>query len=121
MKDKIKEFARFFKALSDETRLKMLILLLNNKELCVCDFMNVLGISQSKASRHLRYLFNIGLFQERREQVWIYYRISEEISKDKLILLESLKNILSNECYIELETRLNEWLKEKAKIQTYCK
>ena len=50
---KVKETARFFKVLSDEARLQMLWLLFNNRELCVCDFMEVMEITQSKASRHL--------------------------------------------------------------------
>jgi ArsR family transcriptional regulator len=50
--------ARFFKSLSDETRLKILWLLSGTEELCVCDVMDVLGITQSKASRHLRHLLN---------------------------------------------------------------
>jgi ArsR family transcriptional regulator, arsenate/arsenite/antimonite-responsive transcriptional repressor len=46
------------------------------EELCVCDIMGALGITQSKASRHLRYLFNAGLVTDRREGLWMYYRIS---------------------------------------------
>ena len=49
-----------FKALSDETRLQMLGLLLKEGELCVCDFVDVSKITQSKASRHLRHLVNAG-------------------------------------------------------------
>jgi ArsR family transcriptional regulator len=47
--------ARFFNSLSDETRLKILWLLSGTEELCFCDIIDVLGITQSKASRHLRY------------------------------------------------------------------
>jgi len=45
--------ARFFKSLADETRLKILGLLLAAEELCVCDVIGALGITQSRASRHL--------------------------------------------------------------------
>ena len=49
----MRDAAQFFKVLADEARLKMLWLLLNHRELCVCDFMAALEITQSKASRHL--------------------------------------------------------------------
>ena len=68
--------ARLFKSLSDETRLKILWLLLAKEELCVCDIMGVLGITQSKASRHLRYLYNLGWVMDRRAGVWMNYRLS---------------------------------------------
>lgn len=57
----MKAEARLFKSLADETRLKILWLLKGHEELCVCDIMRVLGITQSKASRHLRYLYHLGL------------------------------------------------------------
>ncbi len=72
----MKAEARLFKSLADETRLEILWLLMEEKELCVCDIMHVLGITQSKASRHLRYLFNLGLVSDRREGVWMNYRLS---------------------------------------------
>jgi len=72
----MKTQARFFKALADETRLQILGLLMDEEELCVCDIMRVLGITQSKASRHLRYLYNLGLVSDRRDGVWMYYRLA---------------------------------------------
>jgi len=71
----VRETAILFKALGDETRLRMIWLLLNHRELCVCDFMAVLGITQSKASRHLRNLFHAGLVDDRREGLWVYYSL----------------------------------------------
>ena len=72
----MKPQARFFKALADETRLQILWLLMGKEELCVCDIMTVLGITQSKASRHLRYLYNLSLVTDRREGLWMYYRLA---------------------------------------------
>ena len=72
----MKHEARFFKSLADETRLQILWLLMVKEELCVCDIMGVIGITQSKASRHLRYLYNLGLVTDRREGLWMYYRIA---------------------------------------------
>lgn len=71
----MKDTAEFFGVLADEARLKMLWLLFNHRELCVCDFMQVLGITQSKASRHLRILYRSGLVTDRRDGLWVYYAL----------------------------------------------
>ncbi len=72
----MKNEAQLFKSLADETRLRILWLLMAREELCVCDIMGVLGITQSKASRHLRYLYHLGWVTDRREGVWMNYRLS---------------------------------------------
>jgi ArsR family transcriptional regulator, arsenate/arsenite/antimonite-responsive transcriptional repressor len=69
--------ARIFKALSDETRLRILLLLLSG-ELCVCEVMGVLDLPQSTASRHLAYLRNAGWVLDRRQGVWMYYRLNDD-------------------------------------------
>lgn len=71
----VRNSAELFKALADETRLRILNLLVRG-ELCVCDIMAVLDIGQSKASRHLAYLRNAGLVDDRRDGVWMYYTLS---------------------------------------------
>ena len=68
------ETAQLFKALGDETRLRILNLLARG-ELCVCDIVGVLDISQPKVSRHLAYLKNSGLVVDRREGAWNYYAL----------------------------------------------
>lgn len=69
---------QIFKALSDGTRVRMLLLLMNNGELCVCDLMESLQIPQSTASRHLALLRSAGLVDGERRGVWMYYRIVED-------------------------------------------
>jgi len=66
--------ARIFKALADETRLRILALLLEG-ELCVCEIMAALALPQSTISRHLAYLRNSGWVNDRRQGVWMYYRL----------------------------------------------
>ncbi len=66
-----------YKALADETRLRIVNVLLQLGELCVCDIEVGLGITQSKASRHLAVLRQGGLVVDRREGTWIYYRVPE--------------------------------------------
>lgn len=84
------ELAGQLKALADETRLKMLVLLSDNAELCVCDLEHTLDITQSKASRHLRYLYHAGIVNERRQGVWIYYRLADELEPSLRTILSSV-------------------------------
>jgi ArsR family transcriptional regulator, arsenate/arsenite/antimonite-responsive transcriptional repressor len=71
----MQDAARFFKVLGDDARLQMLWLLLNHEELCVCDVMAALGITQSKASRHLITLRHAGLVMDRKDGLWSNYRL----------------------------------------------
>ena len=67
---------RLLKALADETRLRILQLL-SRRELCVCQIVEVLGIGQSKASRHLAHLKNARVVTDRRDGLWTYYCLAE--------------------------------------------
>ena len=116
-KGNMKNEARLFKSLADETRLKILWLLKGQEELCVCDVMQVLGITHSKASRHLRYLYHLGLVSDRREGLWMYYSlcVAPGTHGDKLLkvldeILEPLPEAKA------LRERLNQWLKDKATL-----
>lgn len=70
------QLIQLFKALSDETRLRI-VMLLTQGELCVCDLMAVLGEPQSKVSRHLIYLKYSGLTSSKRVGVWMHYSLNE--------------------------------------------
>ena len=65
---------RFFQALGDQTRLRLLNLL-GDQEVCVCYFVEILGGPQPKISRHLAYLRSAGIVSARREGKWMHYRI----------------------------------------------
>lgn len=69
--------AALFKTLSEPVRLRIAYLLLRKGELCVCDLVDTLDLSQSVVSRHLAYLRNNNLVSTRRDGVWIYYQITE--------------------------------------------
>ena len=73
---------RLFQALGDQTRLRILGLLLTG-EVCVCHVHESLGVSQPKASRHLAYLRRAGLVDTRRDGLWIYYRLA--VSSDPVL------------------------------------
>ena len=82
-----------FRALADPTRLRLLNLIAG-REICVCYFVEILGISQPKISRHLAYLRKAGIVASRREGKWMHYRLRtprDEIAAG--ILLETLQHL----------------------------
>jgi ArsR family transcriptional regulator len=114
----MKNEARLFKSLADETRLKILWLLLAKEELCVCDLMAVLGTTQSKVSRHLRYLYHLGLVTDRREGLWMYYSLSTAPGSHGDKLLKVLEEMLAPLPEAQaLRERLNKWLEDKESLR----
>ncbi len=109
----MQKLAAMFKALSEETRLQIMALLTIGGELCVCDFEGVLKISQSKSSRHLRYLYNAGLVLNRRAGKWMYYRLPESPDPTCAALLAALPDLVDAELRAGLAERLDAWIAEK--------
>jgi ArsR family transcriptional regulator, arsenate/arsenite/antimonite-responsive transcriptional repressor len=82
----MKELATIFKALSDETRLRI-IKLLEQGELCVCDITAALDMVQPKVSFHLNALKEAGLIIDRKQGRWIHYRLdTSDMFKRFLVL-----------------------------------
>jgi ArsR family transcriptional regulator len=109
----MKASVNLFRALADETRLKMLVLMHRHGELCVCDFVTILGITQSKASRHLRYLRAAGLVEDRREAVWMHYHLSRRMRSAHRLLLESVMETIELRALAVMKRKLAAWQKNK--------
>lgn len=71
---------QFFQLLSDETRLRCLLLMQQQGELCVCELTHALAMIQPKISRHLATLREAGVVVDRRQGQWIYYRLHPELT-----------------------------------------
>ncbi|GGK70937.1 metalloregulator ArsR/SmtB family transcription factor [Amphritea balenae] len=69
----------FYKCFADDTRLKCLLLIQQEQELCVCELTTALDEIQPKISRHLALLRKSGLLVDRRQGQWIFYRINPEL------------------------------------------
>ncbi len=69
---------QIFKAFSDESRLRILNLLINYEEMCISDLEQILDFTQTKTSRHLIYLKHCGILNSRKQDQWVYYYIKEE-------------------------------------------
>ncbi len=116
----LREYTDLYKSLADETRLIILALLLRYGELCVCDIEAVLEISQSKASRHLRYLKHAGLLDDRREGVWVHYQIADPATPTAARVLEANRELIVSLPDEGLERRLAERLAAKERDDICC-
>ena len=103
------------KALSDETRLRI-INLLYERELCVCEIMETLEISQAKASRHLIYLKNAGLVKDRKQAQWAHYsfRKDENLKFIDSLVYDNLRNIELYQKDVENLKKFHKQISEKA-------
>jgi ArsR family transcriptional regulator len=90
------QLASVFKALADESRLRILNLLFRTGELCVCDIESTTRFTQTKVSRHLSYLRNAGLVDCRQQGLWMLYSIAEPRNDEHRVLLDFLKTILQS-------------------------
>ncbi len=98
----MRKLVKVFRALSDETRIRILKILLE-RDCCVCEVMQALDISQSRASRNLSILENAGFVNSRREGLWIVYFIDNESNGSVTSLLQMLSTCMEGEEIIKLD------------------
>ncbi len=79
------------KALADQTRLRLLLLLTDHREICVCEFTQALELSQPKISRHLAILRETGLLKDKKRGLWVYYHLHPELPQWVIAVLNSLQ------------------------------
>ena len=92
----------FFRLIADNTRLRSMMLLIEHTELCVCELTHALCLSQPKISRHLAQLRDAGLVQDRREGLWIYYRLHPQLPDwIETVLQQTWKANSNTEIYAE--------------------
>ncbi len=107
----MKELTTVFKALSDETRLRILKLL-QQGELCVCDIVAAFDMSQPKVSFHLASLKAAGLVKDRRDGKWMHYNIDDSDLFRRLLIL-SVAERIPEETIRKDRARLEEFMKAK--------
>ena len=102
----------FYDLLSDETRLRCLMLLYKKGELCVCEFSQTLESSQPKISRHLALLRKSGMICDERRGQWIYYRLNSSLPA-------WVKNVLSTS--FESLQKIDPYRKDIKRVSSSCK
>ncbi|MCF6433959.1 metalloregulator ArsR/SmtB family transcription factor [Pseudoalteromonas sp. MMG022] len=109
----------FYKALADSTRLQCLLLIEQEQELCVCELMAALELSQPKISRHLAQLKKVGILTDRKHKQWVYYRINEHLE-------DWVKNIITqtyehNQTFLQTATdKLNGMGSRPERVASCC-
>jgi len=109
----MEELISIFKAFSDETRLRILKLL-EHGELCVCDIVAALDMTQPNVSFHLGVLKEAGIIKDRRKGKWIHYSIDDADMFKRFLLLSVLERI-PEDAVIDNQKRLTQFLKTKRK------
>ena len=107
----MQKLAGLFKALSDETRLRV-IKLLENGELCVCDIFTALEMSQPKVSFHLNVLKEAGFLKDRKQGRWTHYRLDDSDFFRRFLLMSVLEKI-PKEASAGDRNRLDDFLQGK--------
>ncbi|KAB2911527.1 MAG: winged helix-turn-helix transcriptional regulator [Kofleriaceae bacterium] len=85
----VRPFSRVFRALSDETRLRIVALLAHG-ELCVCHIENALALPQPSVSRALGILKSAGVVDSRRDGSWVHYRLVDQDTPELQVVIESV-------------------------------
>ena len=96
---------RVFKALSEEARVRILHLLMQNEELCISDLEHILEFTQTKTSRHVTYLKNAGLIGSRKKDQWTFYYVldeAHEILNQILKFIKKDQNLLHDQEVYEI-------------------
>lgn len=93
--NRVDDLGRIFKALSHETRLAILGLILRHGPMCVCEVEQILGITQPKASRHMRYLRDAGVLEDERDGLIVNYRLATSPDRDLDAVLSLLRDLLA--------------------------
>lgn len=107
----MQDLLNIFKALSEETRLRILKLL-ENGELCVCDIVAALDMVQPKVSFHLNVLKESGFLKDRKQGRWTHYRLDDSDFFRRFLLMSVLERI-SKEAVAADRKRLDSFLKDK--------
>jgi ArsR family transcriptional regulator len=107
----MQDILNIFKALSDETRLKI-VKLLEHGELCVCDIVAALGTIQPKISFHLGVLKEAGLIKDRKQGKWVHYSLDDSDIFRRYLLLSAIERI-SSESVSQDKKRLADFMKIK--------
>ena len=95
----------FFSALAHDTRLRCLMLLVQHNELCVCELTHAIVATQPHISRHLAQLREFGLVSDRREGLWIHYRIHPELPEWVMAVLRATAEGIAHEGPFAMDDR----------------
>ncbi len=94
---KLKQTTKIIKALADENRIRILCLLKNKRDLCVCEITEIIGLAQPTISSHLKLLENAGLIESYKDGLWVNYNIAGNLDSFSAEFVEMLFKNLKND------------------------
>jgi ArsR family transcriptional regulator, arsenate/arsenite/antimonite-responsive transcriptional repressor len=98
MNEKLKKITKLTKALSDDTRIRIVNLLSRKEKLCVCEINEIIGLSQPTISSHLKILENANILVFKKEGLWVEYMLNPAMEKYQKDMIETIsKNIAEDE------------------------
>ena len=100
---KLKQTTKIAKALADENRIRILCLLKNKKDLCVCEITGIIGLAQPTISSHLKLLENADLIESFKDRLWVNYNISSSLDSFSSEFIEVLYKNLKNDKQIKID------------------
>ena len=100
---KLKQTTKIAKALADENRIRILCLLKNKKDLCVCEITDIIGLAQPTISSHLKLLENAGLIESFKDGLWVNYNINSFLDSFSAEFIEDLYKNLKNDMQIKID------------------
>lgn len=100
---KLKQTTKIAKALADENRIRILCLLKNRKDLCVCEITDIIGLAQPTISNHLKLLENAGLIESFKDGLWVNYNINSLLDSFSSEFIEVLHKNLKNDTQIKID------------------
>jgi len=104
--------AELFQSLADPTRLRLLNLLAQTGEICVCELADALQVPQYNVSRHLQLLIQAGMLKDRRRGKWVYYGIASDLRPHQRSLLRAVEQLHEKrEDFLQDESRARRRLK----------
>lgn len=115
----MREIAEMFKAVGEENRLRILNLLANRGDICVCDLMKVIEAPQGRISRHLAALRHAGLVDQEREGAWVVYTLSEPRGELHASLIDCLREHLRGDRSLAADLRTFDRLRKSGAL-TRC-
>ena len=101
--------ARFYAALGSEVRLQILELISAHKEMCICELVDQLRLSQANISRHVSILRDAGIIHDRKVGTWVLLRVDEEALRSEFAaLLDEIRRRHENSAQVDAAQRLAE-------------
>lgn len=101
----LRQTIKAIKALSDESRLRMMALLNSRSYLCVCEIREIIGLSQPTVSSHLKILEDAGLIDHQKDGLWVNYSVSSELDESINTILDGAMSAISQSKLIEDDLR----------------